>query len=154
MKLRPYHPDDLPALAQLYRDTIHAVARKDYTQVQVDAWAPEQIDLGRWREKLSNEEVLVAEEAGSIVGFCSWDQTGYLDFLYLHRGHQRQGVATALYTAAEQALRAKGLTRLHTQASVTAQPFFVRQGYRVVKHQLVNVRGVELPNAVMEKFVA
>jgi len=154
MKLRPYHPDDLPALAQLYHDTIHAVGRRDYSQAQVDAWAPLQADLARWRDKLTKEEVILAELSGVIVGFCSWDDAGYLDFLYVHHLHQRKGIAAALYAAAEQALCAKGLKRIHTQASVTAQPFFLRQGYRVVKHQLVNVRGVDLPNAVMEKALA
>lgn len=149
--LRPYHLEDAPVLAQLFRETVHTVNRRDYTPAQAEAWAPAQIDLERWRTKLSGEEVVVAEISGEIVGFCSWTADGYLDFIFVHHAHQRKGIAAALYSAAEQALRARGLTRIHTQASVTAQPFFARQGFTVVKHQLVHVRGVDLPNAVMEK---
>ncbi len=151
MKLRRFRPDDLPCLARLFYATVHAVARGDYSQVQVEAWAPAKPDLGRWRRKLAGEEVIVAELAGQIVGFCSWDSAGYLDLLYVHHAYQRQGIATALYVAAERALRAKGLTRILTQASLTAQPFFIRQGFRLVRHQEVPVRGVKLPNAVMAK---
>ncbi len=151
MNLRAYQPDDLPHLARLFRDTIRTVNLGDYTPAQVAAWAPDTPDLERWRTKLAGEETVVAELAGEIVGFCSWEDSGYLDFLYVHQARQRQGVATGLYAAAESALRAKGLARVHTQASVTAQPFFLRQGFRLLRHQTVQVRGVGLPNAVMEK---
>jgi GNAT superfamily N-acetyltransferase len=153
MKLRPYNAADVPLIARLYHETIHTVNLGDYTREQVDAWAPEQPDLERWGQKLATEEVVVAELAGEIVGFCSWDPGGYLDFLYVHHAHQRKGVAAALYTAAESAMRVRGLRHIHTQASITAQPFFLRQGFRVVRKQLVQVRGVELPNAVMEKIL-
>ncbi len=154
MKLRPYHPDDLPALVRLFHDTVHNVALGSYSQTQIDAWAPAEPDLDRWRQKLQSEEVLVAELGDKIIGFCSWDDSGYFDFLYVHHAHQRQGVAATLYAAAEAALRMKGLPRIHTEASLTAQPFFLRQGFHLVKHQTVRVRGVDLPNAVMEKLLA
>ncbi len=152
-KLRPYQPQDLGEMQRLYFQAIRLVCVRNYTPEQVEAWAPEKPDLERWRQKLAGEEVVIAELAGEIVGFCSWAATGFLDFLYVHHAHQRQGIASALYRAAESALRAKGLKRLHTEASLTAQPFFARQGFRIVKHQFVQIRGVELPNAVMEKLL-
>lgn len=42
--------------------------------------------------------------------------------------------------------------RLWVQASLTARPFFEGRGYRVVKAQQVERRGVLLPNFVMEKL--
>ena len=153
MKLRAYEMSDLPHLAQLFHDTIHTVNLGDYTAQQVEAWAPLQIDLDCWRQKLDAQEAMVAEWHDSIVGFCSWDDTGYLDFLYVHHAFQRKGIASALYGAAEEAMRSKKLKRVYTQASVTSQPFFLRQNFRIVKRQQVNVRGVDLPNAVMEKLL-
>lgn len=150
---RPYRAADLPAVAQLFRETIHTVNRRDYTPAQVEAWAPAQPELARWQQKLASEEVVVAETACELVGFCSGTAEGYLDFIFVHHAHQRKGIAQQLYDACEQHLRELGRARLHTQASVTAQPFFRRQGFTVVQHQTVNVRGVDLPNAVMEKFI-
>ena len=37
MKLRPYHPDDCPALAALFFDTVHTVNCRDYSANQCDA---------------------------------------------------------------------------------------------------------------------
>ena len=151
MKLRAYEIVDLPHLARLFHDTIHTVNLGDYTPQQVEAWAPKRIDLARWRQKLEAQELIVAEGQNSIVGFCAWDDTGYLDLLYVHHAFQRKGIASALYGAAEKSMRSKKLKRVYTQASVTAQPFFLRQNFRIMKRQLVNARGVDLPNAVMEK---
>ena len=149
--LRPYRSDDLGAVVQLFHDTVHQVNRRDYTQAQVDAWAPDEANLERWQRKLAVEQVVVAEQADAIVGFCSWDDTGYLDFLYVHHAHQRKGIASMLYAAAESALRANALPRVYAQASLTAEPFFIRQGFHLVRHQFVDVRGVSVPNRVMEK---
>ncbi len=151
MKLRAYESKDLPYLAQLFHDTIHAVNLGDYTRQQVDAWAPERIDLDRWNRKLVAEEVTVAEWNDMIVGFCALENGGYLDLLYVHHAFQRKGIASALYVAAEGALRCKGIQRVYTHASISAQAFFLRQGFQIVRKQMVQVRGVELPNAVMEK---
>lgn len=148
---RPASPVEWPDLVDLFRETVRTVNRRDYTPAQLAAWAPAEPDLARWQAKLAAERVLVAERAGFVAGFCAWTPDGYLDLLFVHHAHQRCGVATALWASAEAELRAQGVTRAHTQASVTAQPFFLRRGFELVRHQVVTVRGVELPNAVMEK---
>lgn len=154
LTLRPYAEADLPAMMALYRATIHALCAKDYTPGQLAAWAPPQGDVPRWQAKLETAECVVAEIDGAVVGFCSWTDDGYIDLLYVHHKWPRLGIASALHKRAEDALRQAGVRRLHTQASITAQPFFAAQGYTVVKHQTVRVRGVDLPNAVMEKLLA
>jgi putative acetyltransferase len=154
LTLRPYTDGDLPAMMALFRATIHSVCAKDYTPEQLAAWAPPQADAVRWRAKMDVEECVVAELDGAVVGFCSWTDEGCIDFLYVHHKWQGVGIAKALLKRAEDSLRQTGVRRMHTQASLTAQPFFTAQGYTVVRHQVVNVRGVDLPNAVMEKFLS
>ncbi|HEY4302070.1 MAG TPA: GNAT family N-acetyltransferase [Candidatus Didemnitutus sp.] len=151
MLVRAYRPEDLPAVTRLFHDTVHQVNRADYTPEQLAAWAPRKPDFEHWRAKLSAEEVIVAESGAQIVGFCSWNGAGCLDFLYVHHAHQRQGIASKLYAAAEAALRRKALAKIHANVSLTAHPFFARQGFENVRDQNAQVRGVELPNAMMEK---
>ena len=40
-------------------------------------------------------EMVVTVEQGEIVGFGDIDKSGYLDRLYVHKDHQREGIATA-----------------------------------------------------------
>src|ERR1700733_11040781 len=42
--IRDYCPDDLAALIDLFRGSIRSVARRDYSERQVLAWAPDFID--------------------------------------------------------------------------------------------------------------
>lgn len=45
--LRAYRDDDLDALIDLFRATVRMIARRDYTEAQVLAWAPDHIDRPR-----------------------------------------------------------------------------------------------------------
>ena len=147
--LRPYRPEDCPALAALFYQTVHTVNAAHYTPAQLDAWAPAGgPDLAAWDESFRAHLTLVAELDGKLAGFGDMDTAcGYLDRLYVHKDFQGRGVATALCGALEQA--AAGPVTTH--ASVTARPFFARRGYRVLRAQQVERRGVRLANYVMEK---
>ena len=89
----------------------------------------------------------MAEAEGIVAGFGDMDGTGYLDRLYVHKDYQGKGIATALCDRLESAVQG----RIVTHASVTAKPFFEKRGYRTVKEQQVERRGILLTNYVMEK---
>jgi putative acetyltransferase len=154
LQLRPATRADVPAMMTLFHASVHLVAAADYDAQQREAWAPAVMDRARWERRLDEQQVRVAEHRDALAGFCTWNAEGCLDLLYVHPDHLRRGVASALCAAAEADLRLRGVTRLHTQASLTAQPFFQRQGFRLVQRQTVEIRGVVLPNAVMEKILA
>jgi len=91
---------------------------------------------------------VVAEQNGIVVGFGDMEESGYLDRLYVHKDHQRQGVATAICDALESASTAGTFT---THASITARPFFERRGYTVITKRQVERRGILLTNFAMKK---
>lgn len=147
--LRSYRPSDCPALARLFCETVHEVCRGDYTPEQLDAWAAwDTVDLEAWDRSFREHCTLVAETGGEIAGFGDIHRSGYLDRLYIHKDFQRQGIATALCDRLEGAFPVPGIT---THASITARGFFEKRGYRVVKEQQVERRGVLLTNYEMEK---
>ena len=148
MHLRPYRPPDLPALLDLFYQTVHTVCSRDYTAAQLDAWAPAAPDTAAWREKLGRGTTLVAEEAGVILGFGTVLPDGYMDLLYVRRSHQRRGVGTALCDFLEFQYPAERLT---VHASKTARPFFEHQGFRLLCPQQVMRQGQTLTNYIMEK---
>ena len=147
MEIRTYQSSDCRALAELFYHTVHTVNAKDYTKAQLDAWAPESVDLERWNRSFAEHDTLVAVDGGSIVGFGDIDRTGYLDRLYVHSDHQRKGIAAAICDRLEQAVQ--GSIVVH--ASITAKPFFEKRGYQVIKAQQVARRGILLTNFVMQK---
>lgn len=146
MIIRAYKPEDAVALVRLFYEAVHSVP--DYTEMQKNAWAPQIPDAESWNESLLACHTLVAEENDRILGFGNMDEKGYLDLLYVSPAQQRKGVATAICDGLEKASKAPAFT---THASITARPFFENRGYRVIKEQQVERKGIWLTNYVMKK---
>lgn len=157
MKIRAYRREDIKEIAELFYNTVHTVNAADYTDEQLDAWADGNIDLSAWDRSFREHRALVAvmpSDKGNgteqIVGFADMDDTGYLDRLYVHKDFQRRRIASALCDRLEQAA---DVAEFITHASVTAKPFFEQRGYRVMREQQVERKGVLLTNYVMKKGV-
>ena len=87
-------------------------------------------------------------EDRKILGFADMDENGYLDRLYVGKDCQRKGVATALCRALEEM---SGKSSFSVHASITARPFFEKMGYKTVKEQTVERKGVKMTNFIMKK---
>ena len=146
--VRRYTQEDGEKLALLFYETVHTVNAKDYTAVQLEAWAPKRRDQKEWNRSFMAHISYVAVKENVIVGFGDIDDEGYLDRLYVHRDYQRHGVGTALCNVLENAIQTPEIL---THASITARPFFEKRGYRTVKEQQVEREGVLLTNFVMKK---
>lgn len=148
MIIRGYLPSDCTQIAQLFYDTVHSVNAADYTSEQLDAWADGHVDLEAWDNSFREHFTLVACDGKEIVGFADMDENGYLDRLYVHRDYQRKGVASSLLRELSQNVKTDEIT---TYASITARPFFEKMGYRVVRENIVERKGVSLINYFMVK---
>jgi putative acetyltransferase len=153
MIVRRFERGDTEQIARLFHDTIRIVNLGDYTQVQVEAWAPADIHFRDWFELCSSRCTLVAVEQDLVLGFGGLEVDGHVDRFYVHHQHQRKGVGKSLYGAIETEAQKLGLHRLFTEASITARPFFGRMGYALVRAQTVTCRGQVFTNYIMEKHI-
>ena len=151
--IRPYHTDDVAGLVALFRTSVRSIGRRDYTDSQVQAWAPDLIDHDAFARRCAAKSTWIAECERRIAGFSDIEPDGHMDMLYVHPDFQRRGVARALLTHIERLARARGLDRLYTEASITARPVFEAIGFRVIAPQTVIVRGVSMTNYRMEKWL-
>jgi|BioPla2DNA2_1021312.scaffolds.fasta_scaffold63775_1 putative acetyltransferase len=148
MILRKYIPSDCEQLVKLFYQTVHSANAKDYTKEQLDVWATGNVNLQEWDKSFTEHYTVVAIENNIIVGFGDIDVSGYLDRLFVHREHQREGIASAICDELEQSASVKTIT---THSSITAKPFFEHRGYRVIQKQTVIRNGIALTNFIMEK---
>lgn len=151
--VRRYKLDDTDQIIVLFYNTVHKVNSKDYTQEQVNAWAPKEVDRKRWENNLTNKITFVAEEGAQILGFAQLEENGHIDCFYCHHNFQQQGVGTLLYEQIESKARWLNLARLFTEASITAKPFFQSKGFKIIHKQAVMRRGVTLVNFQMHKYL-
>jgi putative acetyltransferase len=151
--VREYTPDDLAAVAKLFQRSVREVASRDYSAAQISAWAPEPPDLEAWARRLETGGIFVYQRKDEIVGFARVDETGCVDLLYVHPEVQRQGVGRALLDRVISWAVSQGIRHLRSYVSITARPFFESIGFRVVRQQVVERRGVSLRNFRMERDI-
>lgn len=152
LTIRSYAEGDARPLAEIFHRAVHEGAASRYTARERAAWSPRIPDTRSWENRLAEAETLVAVTPDGPVGFMSLDlASAYLDLAFVLPEAMGKGVAAALYAVLEGRARALGLSRLETEASHLAEPFFARQGWRLVRRQEVERLGVRLSNALMEK---
>ena len=143
--------DDIPALKTLYNDTITTVCAADYNAEQIQAWASTAERTDSLAKRIESQYFIVAEsEQGEIVGFASFEGPDYLDMMYVHKDFQFQGVGNSLLTAIREKATELGATRIVSDVSITAKPFFEKHAFRLVKKQTVRIGNVDLTNYKME----
>jgi putative acetyltransferase len=151
--LRPFRPEDAPGLLALFKDTIRRVNCRDYSPVQIAAWASDEIDPDGWASRFAGRFVVVAEDADRLAGFADLEANGHIDRFFVSADCQGQGVGRSLLALVVAEARRLGLGRLFVEVSITARPFFESQGFAVVTPQVVVCRGVEFVNFQMERML-
>lgn len=153
LTLRTYTPADAADLWHLFYHTIRQVNIRDYTQAQLIAWAPDEVEPDIWQRKMDARAPFIAEIQGEIVGYADLQADGLIDHFFCHYQHQGKGVGRHLMTHIFKTAQARGLKRLYSEVSLTARPFYAHFGFQLVKAQNLSLRGQQLQNFVMEKHL-
>jgi putative acetyltransferase len=153
MHIRRFEPGEEPALFDIYHSAIHLIASRDYTEEQINAWAPAVLDEELWVRRIRGINPFVAELEGILVGYADVQASGYIDHFFVSGRHPRQGIGRSLMEVLESEAKRLGVTELMSDVSRTAQPFFTRFGFQIVEQRVPVVRGIEVPNARMCKFI-
>ena len=154
MKIRLFKKGDAAPLLSLFHSTIHNINAADYSQEELNAWAPPLAswDMEKWEKSFENKTVFIVED-GKIAGFGELENDGHIDRFYVHWDYVGLGIGSLIYDQIEGKADALKLGRLFVEASITAKPFFEKMGFSLVKSQTVVRNGVELKNYVMEKIL-
>jgi len=95
--------------------------------------------------------IVAVDQQLQIVGFSSITSQGYLHSMFVHKDFQGKGIATILLKEIERYAIEQGMERITSEVSLTARPFFKRQGYTVEKEQKRQANKLSLTNFWMQK---
>lgn len=151
IRVRLFQAEDALPIAQLFHDTVREINSQDYSQEQVEAWAPDNLFFRNWQDICANCLTYIAEEEGQILGFGELEAVGKIGCFYCHKDQQGRGVGRLLYHAIEAQAKRLGLTSLTVASSITAKPFFEKMGFEVIRQQQVHCRGQLFTNYLMQK---
>jgi len=153
IKVRQSVSGDVERITQLFYDTIQNINIKDYSQEEVDDWSSWKTDIDKWLEKMQEEYFVVAVIKNKIVGFSSLALNGYLDFMFVDKDTQGQGVASALLSEIERKANEQNNDLIYSDVSLTAKGFFESKGFIVERQQLKKSKKRKLINFRMIKNI-
>ena len=127
MEVRPVHPDELDAVAELW----HTTRKATHTYMEIRERLTLEASRSVFVEKIAPAcSLWVASDGADLLGFLAL-RDSYLDRMYVRPNAQRKGVGTALLTKAK-ALSPRGL-ELHThQKNERARGFYEKHGFHAV----------------------
>jgi putative acetyltransferase len=121
--LRPYAASDEDAAITLWRDTWQQAYPEIDFAARVNWWRE------RWNKDLvPNANIIVADQAGTLIGFVTIDAKGYLDQLVVGPEHWGSDLGNALVDEAKR-LSPDGVTLLVNTDNARAIKFYRRNGF-------------------------
>jgi putative acetyltransferase len=148
MAIRLYRPEDAPALAQLFYDSVRVLGPRRYSPEQVEAWAPAAPEPARVHSRCSDGRTVLVDEdrGGRIAGYADLEPDGHIDQFYLRPDFAGTGRAAGLLEALLTEARTRGMTELRVEASEVARGLFERHGFVVSIRRDFEHRGVPIWN--------
>jgi ribosomal protein S18 acetylase RimI-like enzyme len=125
VRIRPARPGDADAVAEVFIasfDTLTFLPKLHTDEETIDFVA---------NKVMPEQEVLVAEEDGRIVGFVAMDGDS-LEHLYVHPDSQGRGVGSALLERAKERMP-RGFSLWVFQQNAQARRFYERRGLSLIE---------------------
>ncbi|WP_407296684.1 GNAT family N-acetyltransferase [Stutzerimonas zhaodongensis] len=139
LEVRRYAPQDLYNVIDVFIQAIRQIASADYDPEQIEAWS--QADPDVWSQRCESRPTWVAVINQIVVGFTEFEQDGHLAMMYVHPRYAGQGVAKTLLRTVEAYARDAVISCIFAEASITARPFFERNGFELVEREQVMRNG-------------
>lgn len=147
--IRTLAPQEAEAVAALARDIWHGHYPGIISQAQIDYMLAQRYTPGVIRAQLGRPDHRwwVAEHDGRLAGFAhAWLADDYckLDKLYVHPGHQRRGLGTALLEQARRWAKNQGRNRLLLQVNrrnTLALAAYRKYGFSIIESRVCEIGG-------------
>lgn len=148
MVIRAANDLDSEQISKLIYETVRGINIRDYNQEQVEAWAPADDFFQKYEG-----HGFVADRDGKIVGFCNLTDSAILHRFYVHKDFQGMGIGRKILEQVEKKGVELGFKEMNTEASITAKPFFIANGWELISEQKKTLRGMEFINYKMFKML-
>jgi putative acetyltransferase len=151
-EIRLARDNDFAAIARLHRQTIRHINSKDYPKKMIDVWS-KRTRAHRFRRNASKCKRWVAVKNDKVVGFCDHNFSCELWGLYVHKDYLKQGIGSRLLKTAEKSILKSGCKKITIKASITAEDFYKKYGYKFVKKSFHQMGSIKLPIIIMNKKI-
>lgn len=149
MLIKQYVKGEEKQLWQVFYSSIHINAKNYYNNKQLDAWAPNNLNYDFWCKKLNQIKPYVIHDLNKIIGYGDLQDSGYIDHFFIRGSYSNQGYGSALIKFIIKIAKEKNIPYLESYVSLAAQTFFEKYGFKIIKKNIVDIRGQKLENYLM-----
>jgi putative acetyltransferase len=155
IRIRSYVSDDATSLVTIFYDSVQIAGLRDYSQAQVEAWAPKIPNAAECdaRARDGRYVFVSVKEADEPVAYGDLELSGHIDHLYCRPDLIGHGLGAALYDRLEQEAESLKISRVFVEASEAARRLFLRKGFAEVGRHDFMLDGVPMHNYRMEKWL-
>jgi N-acetylglutamate synthase-like GNAT family acetyltransferase len=138
-RIRAARLEDAETVWHVHITSIRELCAGWYTEEEITVWTG-RLEPGAYRRAIEAHVMVVAERDGDVVGFGELDlERGEVVAVYVLAAVAGRGVGADLLAHLEETARAAGFARLTLCASLNAEAFYARRGWRAgarEKHRL------------------
>ena len=153
MTIRMAQESDIPELAQLYQETVLAIAPHYYSDEQTHSWASFATDNVRFREFILSGTTFLATDETGILGFAGIADDGHITSVYVRRDRIHQGIGSTLMQTLLDYAKNHRIERLYAEASEFSLGLFKKYGFHHYDTEIVERQGVEFKRYLVERGV-
>ena len=144
-KVREATPSDSVEACEVLRRSISEVCSHDYNdQSVIDEWLDNKTEsnVKEWIQSVKTYSVVCTND-DLVVGFGLITLEGEVLLLYLAPEALHKGNGKLILEAMEQRIISEGIEEIYTVSSITAKPFYERNGYTENEAPLLvgNIKG-------------
>ena len=151
MNIRLAQESDLPELANLFRQTVLAIAPQQYTPAQTQTWASFAADTDQFCQFIMTPATYLATDDTGILGFAGLSSNGHVASVYVRYDCIHQGVGSTLMQVILEKATLDNIERLYAEASEFSLGLFKKFGFYLYDTEVVDRQGIEFKRYLVER---
>ena len=142
MNLRQITIKDQIELKKVYFDSIQSLDEKIYNKEQKRAWSSQAWDNPNFDKSVIKGKGWLLSEKGIIIAFATRYPKNRIALFYCKGKFQRKGCGTKLLQKLEDEAKIEGLKSLSTEASLISYGLFLKNEWRILRKEKVNINNI------------
>lgn len=150
--VRMAQASDIPELAELYQQTVLAIAPQYYSPEQTQIWAAFALDSVGFQEFILQGQTFLATDETGVLGFAGIADDGHVISAYVRRDRIHQGIGFRLMEILLDYAKNHSIQRLYAEASEFSLGLFKKFGFQVYDTEIIERQGVIFKRYLVERF--
>ena len=146
-----HYNGEYKAIATIFRNAIYKTAISYYSQEQILAWCPREINYNYWQWRCELKRPFVYWRNDNVVGFIEFDCNGHIDCHYVNPEYNRQGIGGELLRHVIQISVELNMDKIFVEASHIAKGLYLKNGFTEICLHKVIRHGVIIDNWILER---